>query len=119
MTNDINAIQTTINDYFLSTHEGDIARIESAFHPDCKITGFINEQYVEMTLTQFCERVIAATRADSSAKYDKQMISIDQHSNVAMVKARVLVGELYFTDYITLMKLDGKWVIRQKSFTDA
>lgn len=116
MNKKINDIQLCIEDYFRGTHEGDIARIQKAFHPDCKITGFINKEYIEMTLSQFCERVTEATKNPSS-QYEKQIISIDLHANIAMVKARVRVGELYFTDYITLLCIDDEWVIRQKSFT--
>ena len=42
MNKKINDIQLCIEDYFRGTHEGDIARIQKAFHPDCKITGFYN-----------------------------------------------------------------------------
>jgi len=50
-------------------------------------------------------------------KYNKQIISLDQINDAAMVKARVVVGECVFTDYIMLLKIDGKWMIRNKSFT--
>jgi len=119
MNNTLHNIEHCIEDYFFGTHEGDIRRVEKAFHPDCKITGFINDQYIEMTREQFCERIAQAAKTETEKTYDKHIVSIDIHQNIAMVKARVLVGDIYFTDYITLLNLEGQWCIRQKSFTDA
>lgn len=118
MDNSIHDIQACIENYFLGTHEADITRVKKAFHPDCKITGFIKESHTEMTLPQFCERINEA-RKSLPKEYDKKIISIDLQENIAMVKARVLVSEVYFTDYITLLCLNGEWKIRQKSFTDS
>lgn len=117
--NDLTAINQTIEDYFRGTHEADIARIHHAFHPDAKITGMFDGVYSEMTLKQFIARIreAVATREKNTA-YDKSILTIDHHHNIAMVKARVLVNEEYFTDYITLLKIDGQWIIRQKSFTN-
>ncbi|PIQ43046.1 MAG: hypothetical protein COV52_00580 [Gammaproteobacteria bacterium CG11_big_fil_rev_8_21_14_0_20_46_22] len=41
------------------------------------------------------------------------MIAIDIHHDIAIVKARVPVGEIYFTDYITLVHLSGKWQVEK------
>ena len=119
MKTDLDAIQRTIEDYFIGTHKADSARIQRVFHPDAKITGLFDGHYAEMTLEQFIARVQeAAASHDKNTAYDKAIIAIDQHHDIAMVKARVLVGDAYFTDYITLLKIDVHWVIRQKSFTN-
>ena len=115
---DLDNIKNCIEKYFKGTHQADIALIKEAFHPDCKITGFVGTQYVEMTLTQFCERV-KQVQNPLDRKYDKAIIGFDIHENIAMVKAKVLVDDVYFTDYITLLKIDNSWVIRQKSFSSS
>ncbi|MFT6834737.1 MAG: hypothetical protein ACJA0H_000769 [Francisellaceae bacterium] len=50
MTNSITQIQSCIEDYFIGTYEADVERIRKAFHPECQITGFINESYIAMDL---------------------------------------------------------------------
>jgi len=117
-TKDQNAINEIINYYFKGTYEGNIDLLKQAFHPDAHITGILHEQYYDWTLSDFIERV---TQPPSSAlkkePYNKNIIYIDHQGEAAMVKARVAVGDYIFTDYITLLKIDGRWIIRNKSFT--
>ncbi len=104
--------------YFSGTYYGDVAQLQGAFHPDAHITGVFNETTCDWTLAQFIDRVTTApTAADKGEKFDKEIISIDVTNNAALVKARVVAGDNCFTDYITLLKIDGEWVIRNKSFT--
>jgi hypothetical protein len=111
------AIRECVNDYFLGTYHGDAKQIKNAFHPDAEISGILKGQYYAWTLDEFIQRVTTApTSAAKNEKFDKQILLLDQTSDAAMVKARVVVGDLVFTDYITLLKIDGKWVIRNKSF---
>ena len=120
MTESLATITRTIEDYFHGTHNADSARIQRAFHPDAKITGMFDGHYTEMTLEQFIARVIdaKANRPESAAQYDKSITAIDYHHDIAMVKARVLVDDTYFTDYITLLKINEQWVIGHKSFSN-
>ena len=120
MQNDISLLQAVMEDYFLGTFAADKTRLLQAFHPDCQITGNINGQSVVMNLIQFIERVTQAKQqSKSERRYDKKIVGMDWHQDIAWVKAKVLVDENYFTDYITLLKIDGRWFIRQKSFTYA
>ena len=75
-----------------------------------------------MTLQQFIDRVKLAKSVgnkQSARIYDKRILAIQLHGDLAAVTAYTLVDENYYTDYITLLKLDNHWVIRQKSFTNA
>ena len=117
MTSDFIKIEKVIENYFQGTFNADEKQIRLAFHKDVQITGNIDESYVEMNLNQFIERVMSSV--NNNSKYDKKIIAIDLHCDIAMVKAKVLVGDIYFTDFITLLKLDDNWTIRQKSFTNA
>ena len=117
--NNLQAIQIVVEDYFIGTFEADAERIKRTFHKDAMITGNFDNCYVEMNLSQFIERVTNAKINNKEKRYDKQIIHIDLHHDIALVKARVLVNETYFIDYIPLIKIDGQWVIRQKSFSNA
>jgi Putative lumazine-binding len=116
---DIEKIIQVVNMYFKGTYHGDVNLLTKAFHPNARITGIINNEKCDWSLTEFIARVTAApTAANKGEKYDKEIISIDKTKNAAMVKARVIVADLVFFDYITLLKIDGQWIIRNKSFTN-
>jgi hypothetical protein len=117
--NDIQSIIEAVTLYFTGTYQGDAAQLRQAFHSDAHITGSIHNQIVDWTLSDFLERVtVKPTALDKDEKYDKKIVAIDATENAAMVKARVVVGDLIFKDYITLLKIAGKWIIRNKSFTN-
>ena len=116
--NDTQHITEIVNLYFQGTYQGDADKLKRAFHADAHITGSLNGEIHDWTLTDFITRVSALPSAENKEeKYDKEIILIDRTNNAAIVKARVLVGNLIFIDYITLLKTDGLWLIRNKSFT--
>lgn len=111
-------IAETVHLYFTGTYDGDSERLKRAFHADCRIVGFINGDMVDWSLNDFISRVTAhPTARERNDNYDKQIISIDHTADTAVVKARVVVGPLTFTDYILLVKINGQWIIRSKSFS--
>ncbi len=115
---DEEAIRAVIKHYFMGTYNGNGEELKKAYHPDVQIFGSIAGKPIHWNLSQFIARVTQKpTAAESQEKYDKEILSIDQVSDIAMVKARVSAGGLHFTDFITLMKIGGKWQIRCKCFT--
>lgn len=115
---DTKLIREMVELYFKGTYQGDAEQLKRAFHPDAHITGSLNNQIYDWTLTDFINRVTTtASPATQGEKYDKEIIFLDKTNQAAMVKARVAVKDLIFTDYITLLKINGQWLIRNKSFT--
>lgn len=116
--NDTREITEIVKLYFKGTYQGDAAQLKRAFHPDAHITGILNGEFFDWTLLDFIERITKEPSAESKdEKYDKEILSIDKTKDAAMVKARVIVGPYIFIDYITLLKINGQWIIRNKSFT--
>lgn len=116
--NDEKLIRETINQYFIGTYQSDAALLKDAFHPDCHIVGSLDGKIYDWNLNDFIARVTKLpSPAMSNEKYDKEILSLDRVNDIAIVKARVLVGPYTFTDYVTLLKADGKWSIRHKSFS--
>jgi hypothetical protein len=104
---DMKLIHETVIEYFIGTFVGDTKKLKGAFHPDARITGNLNGQLQNWSLNEFINRVTTSPTAETSGEeYHKEM-----------VKARVIEKGLTFIDYITLLKIDGNWVIRNKSFT--
>lgn len=111
-------IRAVIELYFRGTYEGDSTQLKRAYHPEVQIFGSIGGKQFYWTLSDFIHRVTEKpTAAERHEKYDKEILLIDQTADIAMVKARVVAAGFHFTDYITLIKSDGRWWIRCKSFT--
>lgn len=118
MNNDEQAIRETVNLYFTGTYYGNIAHLKQAFHPEARIAGYVNNDLYDWSLTEFITRITdMPTAASREEKFDKNILSLDQHGNAATVKAQVFVGPYILTDYITLLKIKNRWVIRHKSFS--
>jgi hypothetical protein len=115
---DTPAITETVKLYFDGTYHGDRNLLQQAFHPDSHITGIFNGETCSWTLNEFISRVTETpTAAMQNDMYDKEIIFIDHAGCAAAVKARVVIGANIFIDYITLLKINNTWVIRNKSFT--
>lgn len=112
------AITAVVQNYFLGTYHGDKAKLEHAFHPEVVISGILDGKAQSWPLAAFIQRVTETpTCAEKNESYDKKILLIDYEGDCAMVKAKVQVNGLTFVDYITLLKVAGRWVIRNKSFT--
>lgn len=115
---DFQAIIVTIQLYFNGAYEGDAPQLVQAFHPSARITGSIQGNQYDWSLEDFIERVCSKpTAKDKQEIFDKEIIAIDKTHDIAMVKTKVVASDITFIDYITLLKTDGMWYIRHKSFT--
>ncbi len=54
--------------------------------------------------------------AESGEPYDMQIVAIDVTGTAATVKVKDLYHGLRFTDYLTLLKVDGNWMIVNKTW---
>src|SRR5688572_6589428 len=99
------AIKEIIEAYFRGTYHGDETQLRQAFHPEARITGIFNGVYCDWSLNEFIDRVIAKpTAASKKDLYQKEIVYLDQTQDAAIVRAKVLVAGISFTDYITLLK---------------
>jgi hypothetical protein len=115
---DFEKIEQIVNMYFNGTYQGDENLLRTAFHPKVRITGIIHDMVCDWSLDEFIEKVTISPTAENKGEiFDKEIITIDKTNHAGMVKCRVKVADLIFHDYITLLKISGEWVIRNKSFT--
>jgi hypothetical protein len=109
-------ITAVINNYFKGSYDLDETQMRAAFCPNATICGFFDDNLIGLSVEDFITHVI---HQDVTKKYDKEILSIEICHNIAVVKTKVLVGEIYFTDIINLIKKNNGWVIRHKAFTNA
>jgi hypothetical protein len=114
---DLAAITEVIEDYFQGMYQSDGARLRRAFHANARIAGHGSDGgFNELTVEQFA-RFAEKQQPSAAAKgepYDMAIVTID----IVGVAAVVKVADAYigrdFTDYLSLLQVDGKWVIYGK-----
>ena len=105
--------------YFDGFYEGDCSKLKQIFHPDCHLYSATEGAYVDSNMAAVYGRV--ESRIKPSERGDKRedgFLTIDQSGpECAFAKVYIALGEKMFTDYLTLIHLDGRWHIITKTFT--
>lgn len=118
-TDDLTSIKGVIQSYLDGLHEGDAAKIASAFHPTSALTSVADNGDLSITprdvwLDNVRNRPSPKERGLS--QHD-EVLSIDLVSPVmAYVKLKCAIPPRFFTDQLSLLKIDGRWQIAQKVF---
>lgn len=115
---DRQAIEQTIQTYFDGLYEGDADKLASVFHETSALTYEQDGQLVVLPLAQWLKAVRErpAPKAKGLAR-DDAILLIDQSGpTTAFVKLKCQMPPRYFTDYLSLLKVDGRWQVAQKVF---
>ncbi len=114
--NDEPKIRATIQTYFDGMYESSAAKTRAAFHPNAKITGYMENVLHEMTVNAFADWVAnlqpSAKERGEPARLD--ILSIDIAGNTAVAKVRNDFIGLTFMDTLSLLKSEGDWRIYNK-----
>jgi hypothetical protein len=114
---DLELIQQTVQYYFDGLYHSDIEKLNKAFHPNAQVIGYFQGTLMFNSLEQFLEFVKATPAPSKSGeKYDMRIVSIDMTGNEAVAKVEDLYLGFRFTDYLSLLNIEGTWVIINKTF---
>lgn len=109
------AIKQTIENYFVGYDKGDVELLKKAFHPDCviKYLDIKSKKYSTFTMDQLNKFMKNLPSGWSS---EPKLFNIDYHGTAAQAKVSVYIKKfkLTWTDFISLLKIDGKWTIVSK-----
>ena len=113
-----NAIEQTVQTYLDGLYEGDADKLASVFHEtsaltyeqDGKLTVLPREQWLKWVRERGSPKSKGLARDDA-------ILQVDQAGpTTALVKVKCQIPPRYFTDYLSLLKVDGRWVVAQKVF---
>ena len=112
-------IVSALDLFFDGFHEGDIEKLKHIFHPNCHLfsaaDGSLIDDDMETVYHHIRNRLSPESR--NQQRYDR-IISINISApEAAMAKVQLAFGERFFTDFLSLLKLDGHWRIISKTFT--
>lgn len=110
----LQALQT----YFEGIFTGDVERLRQVFHPKATLFGEVRGAPYEKTLAQYLEAVAGrqSPRALGEA-FRMKPLSIDVQGPVASARTHCQMLGFNYVDYLSLLRVDGRWLIVNKTFT--
>ena len=111
-------IKATIQTYFDCMYDSSAAKTHAVFHPNAKITGYLEDGLHEMSVNDFADFVASqqpsAREKGEPARLD--ILSLDIAGNTAVAKVRDDYLGMTFMDTLSLLKTEGNWSIYNKLF---
>jgi hypothetical protein len=111
-------IEQTIQTYFDSMYESSAEKVHTAFHPNAKITGYMEENLVEITVTDF-GNLIGIQQPSPKEKGESllcEILSIETAGKTAVARVRDEYSGKTFLDTLSLIKDGDTWCIYNKLF---
>lgn len=112
---DKRAVAVPLENYIKAHATGNPEFIGKAFHPEAKVMFFADGKFNQWSVEEFATRFKGTPAADE-AKRKRSFEIIDVSGNAAIAKVILDYPAVKFTDYMTLLKIDGEWKIINKTF---
>ena len=117
-TDERSAIEQTIQTYFDGLYEGDADKLASVFAETSALTWEQDGKVSVLGRDAWLDAV--RKRPSSKARNlprEDAILQIDQSGpTTAFVKVKCQIPPRYFTDYLNLLKVGGRWTIVQKIY---
>lgn len=113
-----NQIRDTIQLYFDGMYESSAEKTHRAFHPNAKITGYLEDGLHQMTVGEFASFVAGQqpSAKDKNERARLEILSLETAGNTAVARVRDDYLGLTFLDTLSLLKAEGEWRIYNKLF---
>ena len=115
---DRHAIEAVVTTYLDGLYEGDADKLAAAFHPTSALT-HIHEGKLDVIPRDVWLDGVRKRPSPASKKLPRhdEVVSIDiAGPTMAFVKLRCAIPPRFFTDQLSLLKIDGRWQVAQKVF---
>ncbi|MHA7131320.1 nuclear transport factor 2 family protein [Algoriphagus namhaensis] len=113
---EFNQIAETVQLYFDGMINRDKAKLDSAFIPEARLIGFRGEQFT-ITSYEDWSSATAAGQPRDPGSYQNTIVSIRYQGSTAVAETELYWPGIYYYDYLTLVKIDGRWRIVNKSWS--
>lgn len=109
------AITQTIQLYFDGMIERDRSKLDLAFDPSARLIGFRGDNFTVTPYEDWASGTAKGEKRDSS-KFENILLDIEIKGYTALAKTELFWPGIYYYDYLTLIKKDGKWKIVHKTW---
>ena len=112
---DKKAVAVPLENYIKAHATGDPEYIRKAFNPEAKVMYLAGGKFTQWSVEEFAGRFGGKPAADED-KRKRSFEIIDVSGNAAIARVVLDYPTVKFTDYMTLLKIDGEWKIINKTF---
>jgi hypothetical protein len=118
MAGEIEAIEKVVWTYLDGLYEGDAGKIARAFHEGSHLYSMHEGGVADLPREKWLEMVRGRPSPKSKGlKRTDRIVSVDLSGpETAFVKLECSIPPRYFTDYLTLLKLNDGWRVVSKTF---
>lgn len=109
------AVRAAIEHYFQGHATGQGEHYRKVFHPDSKLFFIREGKVTQWTAEEYISRA-SGKPAPDEAQRKRRIDSVDIAGDAAFVKLTLDYPTVVFTDYMSMLKIDGKWMIVNKTF---
>lgn len=108
-------VRATVEQYFKGHATGEGQYFASIFHPASSLFAVRNGQFTEIPSADYIGRASGKPAVDE-AQRKRTIESIDITGSAAMAKVVLDYPTVVFTDYLSLLRIDGEWKVVNKTF---
>ena len=112
------AIRQTVQYYFDGGKNRDSLTLRKAFHPEARMLFVRDGKLAVVPVGEYITRVgsdrLEPGEVDST---ERKVVSVDVVGDAAVAKLKLKRPDALLTDYMSLLKVDGRWLIVNKIFT--
>jgi hypothetical protein len=109
------AVEATVQLYFQGHATGDGNYFRRAFHTDAYLFWVDKGALAKKSSGEFAAGATGKP-ADDEARRVRKILAVDISGTAAIAKVELSYPTVHFIDYLSLLKIDGKWMIIDKIF---
>ena len=113
----IAAIENVVNDYFEGYLNADPEQLSKAFHPTSRLYSTESGVLEKTETSDWLESLAQRRKKGDIRKAEVRIDGIDISGDAAVTKTILVFKEFSFTDYLSLLHIDGGWKIINKIYT--
>lgn len=119
-TTDSATIATMLEEeYFKGIYTGDVEKLNKVYYPCTLLFGDVQGQPYFKTLEQYLTGVKNRVSPKDSAKpFAGSIVSISVVNSIAMAEVKVKMYDFNYHEFLSIHKLDGRWLIVNKMISD-
>jgi hypothetical protein len=112
---EMEAVRVPLENYLMGHKTGKAEFMKKAFHTEGKLMYIRDDKYNTIDFKDYIGRMKGIPAKDEAMR-KRRIESIEISGNVAVGKIILDYPNATFTDYMTLLKIDGEWKIVNKAF---
>ena len=109
-------IDQVIQDYFQGYQQADTVLIKKSFHHQTRLLSVDNGKMDVTEMQDWLTSLEDRRERGDIRKGKLEIVSVDITQETASVKLNITFEKFSFTDYLSLLRVEGKWIIVGKIY---